>query len=396
MDLYSVETRRNPYPMYDQIREAAPVIWDPRSDMWMVFDYDNVKRTLTDNESFSSSLKATAGQPTPDWLIFMDPPRHTRLRALISCAFTPRVVAGMEPRIRELSRGLLDKMEGREGMDLALDYTVPLPMKVIAGMIGIPAEYWARFKRWSDVILNLSYTIPGSEEAAKATTEYWEAAAEMREYVTGVIEERRSVPTDDLLTKLVEAEVEGEHLTENEILGFFQLLLVAGNETTTNLINNAMLCLMENPDQLALLRARPELLPSAIEEAARFRAPIQWMFRATRHEVELGGKMIPAGKIVLPMIGAANRDPGIFPDAGRFDITRDPNPHIAFGHGMHFCLGAPLARLESRIALTDLLERMESFERASTGPWEPRKALHVHGPSSLPIRFQTGRQPAEV
>jgi cytochrome P450 len=193
---------------------------------------------------------------------------------------------------------------------------------------------------------------------------------------------------------LVHAEVDGEHLTEPEILGFFQLLLIAGSETTTNLLNNAILCLIENPDQLARLRSMPDLLPSTIEEVLRYRSPVQWMFRATRREVEIHGQTIPAGKLVLPIIGAANRDPRQFPDAGRFDTARDPNPHIAFGHGIHFCLGAALSRLEARIALPDLLERLKGLELAIREPWEPRKALHVHGPARLPIRFEPGRRAA--
>ena len=197
-----------------------------------------------------------------------------------------------------------------------------------------------------------------------------------------------------MLTKLCEAEVDGDHLTEQEILGFFQLLLIAGSETTTNLLNNAILCLIEHPDQFARLRATPALMPSAIEEVLRYRSPVQWMFRATQRDVEVDGQTIPAGKLVLPIIGSANRDPQQFRDAGRFDIARDPNPHIAFGHGIHFCLGAPLSRLEARIALPDLLERLKGLELASHEPWEPRKALHVHGPARLPIRFEPDRRAA--
>ncbi len=185
--------------------------------------------------------------------------------------------------------------------------------------------------------------------------------------------------------------MDGERLTSEELLGFVQLLLVAGQETTANLFNNALLCFLENPDQLARLRAAPERLPSAIEEVLRYRSPVQWMPRATRRAVEVHGQVIPAGKLVLPMIGSANRDPQQFQDAGRFDITRDPNPHLAFGHGVHSCLGAPLSRLEARIALADFLERVSGFEFASREPWEPRKAWHVHGPSRLPIRFTTSR-----
>jgi len=174
----------------------------------------------------------------------------------------------------------------------------------------------------------------------------------------------------------------------------FQLLLLAGSETTTNLINNAVLCLVENPDQLARLQAAPELLPSAIEEVLRYRSPLQWMYRLTRRDVAVHGQVIPAGKLVLPMLGAANRDPQQFRDADRFDIARQPNPHVAFGHGLHFCLGAPLARLEGRIALADLLVRLEGFRLASADPWEPRQGAHVLGPTRLPIRFEPGRRAA--
>jgi cytochrome P450 len=205
---------------------------------------------------------------------------------------------------------------------------------------------------------------------------------------------RRSAPKDDLLTRLLHAEVDGERLTEEEILGFFQLLLEGGQETTANLINNAILCLVENREQLARLRAAPDLLPSAIEEVLRYRSPLQWVMRTPRRNVEVHGQTIPAGKLVLAVLGSANRDPRQFPDAGRFDIARDPNPHIAFGQGLHFCLGAPLARLEARIALADLLQRLKGLELAGNEPWEPRKALHVHGPARLPIRYAPGPRSA--
>jgi cytochrome P450 len=385
MDFSSPEMRRNPYPVYDQLRSASPVLQDPASGLWMVFDYEGVNRVLSDPDAFSS-------RTGHEWMIFLDPPRHTKLRALISQAFTPRSVAALEPRIRELSRELLDQTVERGEMDLAADYAVPLPTMVIAAMLGIPAADRPRFKRWNDVILNMSYTIGRRDEAARAANEEFRAATvEMDAYVTGLLEERRA-PKDDLLTRLLAAEVDGERLTHAELLGFFQLLLLAGSETTTNLINNAILCFIEHPEQLARLRAEPDLLPSAIEEVLRYRSPFQWTIRVTRREVEVHGRVIPAGKGVLPVIGSANRDPKQFPDPGRFDITRAPNPHIAFGHGPHFCLGAPLSRLEARVALTDLLGRLKGIALASAEPWEPRQGLHVHGPSRLPIRFEPGRR----
>jgi cytochrome P450 len=277
-------------------------------------------------------------------------------------------------------------------VDLAAEFSVPLPMRVIAELLGVPAADWTRYKRWSDVILRIANTISRDEAAARTIQEFRAVTDEMRAWLPELIARRRAAHADDLLTRLVEAEVDGERLTSEEILGFVQLLLVGGQETTANLINNAVLCFIEHPDQLARLRAAPELLPSAIEEVLRYRSPLQWMPRATRHDVEMRGTVIPAGQIVLPMIGSANRDEKQFPDAGRFDITRAPNPHLAFGHGIHACLGAPLARMEARIALADFLERAERFELAGDGPWEPRQALGVHGPSRLPIRVTPARR----
>jgi cytochrome P450 len=392
MNLFSDEMRRDPFPVYEQLRSRSPVFHvPPPFDLWLILDYEGVKRALSDHEAFSSRVPAPK-----DWFIFFDPPRHTKLRALISRAFTPRVVSNLEPRIRELSRDFLDRVIERGEMDLAADFSVPLPMMVIAQMIGIPAEDWPRFKRWSDVILKLSYSMPGIQgpDAANSLAGFSAVTLEMNAYLTRMIEERRAAPRDDLLTRLVEAEVDGERLTQEEILGFFQLLVVGGQETTTNLINNAFLCLVENPDELARLRAAPDLLPSAIEEVLRYRSPLQWTMRTPRRDVPMHGQVIPAGTLVLAMIGAANRDPQQFQDAGHFDITRDSNPHIAFGHGLHFCLGAPLARLEARIALADLLARLKDVRLASAEPWEPRKALHVHGPARLPIRFAPGRRTA--
>ncbi len=395
MNFLSDDLRRDPFPLYEQVRSSSPLLHEPQSDMWLVFDYESVKRVMTDHDAFSSIVTPPTGK-APDWLVFSDPPRHTKLRGIIMRAFTPRSIANLEPRIRELSRELLAPALERGQMDLALEYSNLLPTMVIAEMIGIPVADRARFLRWGETIMNLSYAIAGGEEAAKAMQENAVVKEEMRAYLKEVIPERRKAPKDDLLTRLVEAEVDGERLTEEEILGFFQLLLSAGTETTTNLINNAILCLIENPDQLARLRAEPHLLPSAIEEVLRYRSPGQIIFRSTKRDIELHGQVIPAGKLVLVMIGSANRDPMKFRDPDRFDIARDPNPHVAFGHGIHFCLGAALSRLEAKVALEDLLERMKGFELASPEPWEPRKGLHIHGPLRLPIRFEPGRPAAAL
>ncbi|HEX8440784.1 cytochrome P450 [Archangium sp.] len=395
MNFFSEEMRRNPHPAYEQLRSRSPVLHEPLADLWMIFDYEGVKRVLNDHEAFSSII-APPTAATSQWLVFSDPPRHTKLRALIMRAFTQRAVSSLEPRIRELSRELLEQTLGRGEMDLVSDFSVPLPLMVIAELLGAPVEDQPRFRRWSDVILALSHTVSGGEEAARVHREFRAVTDEMSAYLEGLIEQRRVAPKDDLLTRLVEAEVDGERLKEEEILGFFQLLLVAGHETTTNLISNAILCLIENPGQLARLRESPDLLPSAIEEVLRYRSPVQAMWRVTRREVRMHDQVIPVGKMVMPMIGSANRDPRKFHDADRFDLTRDPNPHIAFGHGIHFCIGAPLSRLEARIALSVFLERVEGFALASDAPWEPRKAIHVHGPARLPIRFEPSPRSAAL
>jgi cytochrome P450 len=391
LDLFSDETRRNPFPLYDLVRQACPVMFEPNSGLWLIFDYAGVKRALDDTETLGSDMGSIGAHSTPSWLVFKDPPRHTKLRNIISQAFTPRVVAAMEPRIRQLSRDLLDRSIEHGEMDVAADFSVPLPMRVIAEMIGIPEKDWQRYTRWSNAMLQLSYSVrgmsPGKEAATAANEEFYAVTAEMSDYLAQLVADRRERPQDDLLTRLATAEVDGERLSPEDLLAFFQLLIVGGQETTTNLINNAVLCLLDNPEQLALLRRSPELLPSAIEETLRYRSPFQFLFRGTRREVEVHGQVIPAGKLVLLVLGSANRDPKQFRDAHRFDITRNPNPHLAFGHGIHFCLGAPLSRLEAKIALTDVLDRLPNLELASDAPWPPRPALHIHGPAKLPVRF---------
>ncbi len=382
MNIFSDEVRRNPYPVYDQMRAACPILYvPPPFDGWLLFDYESVKRALNDHEMFSSQV------PAPKhWFIFLDPPVHSKLRALVSKAFTPRMIASLEPAILKLSRELLVNMDGE--VDFANEFAVPLPMKVIAGMIGIPTGDWQRFKSWSDTIMRLSYSRSGGAEAEQSLRDFRAVTLEMNEYLGEMIEERRAGAQDDLLTRLIEAEVDGERLSQEEILGFFQLLIVAGQETTTNLLNNALLCFSEHPDELARVRKAPELLPSAIEEVLRYRAPLQWVMRTPRQNVEVNGQTIPAGKLTLAMIGSANRDPKVFAEPNRFRVRREPNPHLSFGHGIHSCLGAALARMEAKIALREFFECVADFGLANAEPWQPRKALHVLGPTNLRLRIK--------
>lgn len=384
--IFTDEMRRDPFPIFDQMRAMAPVLHEPESGAWMLFDHETVKRALQDHETFGSAV-SEAGTNTSQWLIFTDPDRHTKLRALVSRAFTSRAVAGLEPRIRALSRELLDRTRDRGEMDLVADYSVPLPMMVIAELLGAPIADYLHFRRWSDTLLGLSHVVQGGAKMNPAVAAFGRAHDEMDVYLKRLLAPRRTEPTDDLLSRLLHAEVDGHHLSHREILGFFQLLLVAGHETTTNLIGNAVLCLLAHPEATAQLQARPELVPSAIEEILRFRSPVQAVFRITRRDVVLHGQRIGAGNLVLPLIGSANRDPAVFREAGTFDITRDPNPHLAFGYGIHFCVGAPLARLEARIALPDLLQ-LRGLARTSDAPWEPREGFNIHGPTRLPVRFE--------
>jgi cytochrome P450 len=382
IELFTDNIRRNPFPLYERLRRESPLLYDSSSGLWMIFDYDGVNRALTDHYEFSS-------KNGPEWLIFTDPPQHTKLRALISQAFTARSIAGLEPRIQELTRNLLNPGLEAAEIDLAAALSIPLPIMVIAEMLGIPTADRGRFKAWNDVLLRMSYVVAG-QPASGIVDEYMAATHQMAAYLTGLLDERRNTPKDDVLSGLVHARVDGEQLSEKDILGFFQLLLLAGSETTTNLLNNAVLCFADHPQELARVRANPHLLPSAIEEVLRYRSPLQWMYRVTRRDIEMHGQVIPAGKLVLAWIGSANHDPHQFSDPERFDISRNPNPHLAFGHGLHFCLGAPLARLEGRIALTYLLETTTTIEVVDS-KWEPRQGLHVHGPASLPVRIQRSR-----
>ncbi len=372
----------NPFGWYAHQRQHAPVMRDPRSGLWFVFRYDDVQRALSDYAVFSSQRgrdETGRRDPLGASMISSDPPRHRRLRTLVTQAFTPGAVARLEPRIRTLVDEMLDAVAARGGgtaMDVIDDLAYPLPVTVIAELLGVPTADRAQFKQWSDAV------VTGSQAAGMAGRN---PQAEMSHYFRQLIEERRKQPREDLISELLAAQIDGEHLSEPELLGFCVLLLVAGNETTTNLIGNAILCFDEQPGLWERLREEPTILPSAIEEVLRFRSPVQSMFRMTVEDVTLSDQTIPAESAVLAWIGSANRDEARFPDPDRFDPTRAPNRHIAFGHGIHFCLGAPLARLEARIALGRMLERFPHIRRVEETELEPLPSTIVFGVKHLPI-----------
>jgi len=376
----------DPFPHYERMRAAAPVFHDEPSGSWHVFRYDDVQRVLSEHATFSSRMGGDApsgsGQLFASSLITADPPRHRQLRSLVTQAFTPRAVDALAPRISALTDELLEGIAARGGSaDLIQDLAYPLPVIVISELMGIPAQDRERFKHWSDTIVSQTRTGPGSGSQDSTTSE-------MVEYFLALIDQRRSRPGEDLISSLLSAEIEGQKLSVPELLGFCALLLVAGNETTTNLIGNAVLCLAESPGTLERLLKEPALLPQALEEVLRFRSPVQSMYRVSVAETEVGGARIPAGAPIVAWIGSANRDERQFERAAEFDVDRSPNRHVAFGHGIHFCLGAPLARLEAKIALAALLSRLPGLSVAAGAQLERMESTIVYGLKELPITWQ--------
>lgn len=375
----------NPFPFYELGRAMSPLVL-PERGLAMVFGYEDCAAILKDWETWSSRFPPPPGveNPPEPLMLNSDPPRHTRLRSLVSQAFTPRMVEQLEPRIREVARELLAPALEAGECDLVAALAYPLPVIVIAEILGIPPGDRAKFKEWSDeAVASLGTGLQGSGRQLRA-----EVFEEMRDYFTRMTEERRQRPRNDLISGLVQAEQDGERLTFTDLLQMLILLLVAGNETTTNLISNAMLSFLEHPGELAKVEAEPGLIPSALEEVLRFNSPVQATARRPTREVELRGKTIPANMPTLVWLAAANRDPGQFPEPLRFDVTRSPNRHLAFGLGIHFCLGAPLARLEARVAYEELLARATGFERTTTGPLPRVPTFFMRGVLELPLAFR--------
>jgi cytochrome P450 len=391
--------REDPYPSYAALRREAPVYQVPGLGIWAISRYPDVVAVLRSPERFSSAAMAAAvrkpadltpepsqGQapdPTALSIIGADPPAHTRLRSIVSRAFTPRRIADLEPRVREISRDLLARFVARGECDLVADYAVPLPVGVIAELLGIDRERQADFKRWSDAAMRAVFDSPGQEEGEQIG----QALVEMNEYVEQTIAARRARPGDDLIGTLLRAESCDGALTVDEVRLFVFTLLVAGNVTTTHLIANAMLALLSHRSELAKVAHTPGLVPDLVEEALRYDAPVQFTLRTATREVELGGVTIPEGAIVAPLSGSANRDDRVFPDADRFDVTRDAKEQLAFGHGIHFCLGAALAKLEARVAFEELLPRIrDPIRRDEHLAWT--NVLTLRGPTALRLRFE--------
>ena len=381
----------DPYPMYHRLRTDDPVHHSALG-FWVLTRYDDVVAALRDprlaKEAIASFVAARFGAPVPAMGLSMldrDPPDHTRLRGLVSKAFTPRVVEGLRPRIQQIVAGLLDGVTARGSMDLIEEFAYPIPVIVICEMLGVPVEDHERFKGWSlDIArgLDLIWLGPESEVGRRSVA----ARQSLAEYFRGLIAQRRAAPRGDLLSGLIAAEEAGDKLNEVELLATCILLLIAGHETTVNLIGNGTLALLRHRDQLQRLQRDPGLIAGAIEELLRFDGPVQRTARIPSEDIVIGGRTIAKGEMVMPFIGAADRDPVQFPDPDRLDIGRADNRHIAFGWGIHFCLGAPLARIEGQIAISTLVRRMPKLELATAQP-EYRQSLTLRGLKALPVRF---------
>ena len=359
-DLTSSAFIEDPYRTYEQLRRKDPVHRMRLIEAWALTRYEDVQDVLADHKRFTNAERNYDYMQYRTFLD-LDPPDHTRLRGLVSKAFTPRAVRELGPRIQELVDELLDAVAGKGRIDLISDFAFPLPVIVIAEMLGVPAQDRARFREWSDDIALSVNPLLNSEQIGRVQ----QATEELFDYFEGIIEQRRQAPQNDMISALLAAEDEGDRLTHEELLSTLMLLLVAGNETTRNLIGNGMLALLKSPAQLQRLREHPELLDSAINELLRYDRPVQMDARNAIDDVEIGGKRIAAGQRILAIVGAANRDPQVFANPDELDIGRDEVSHLSFGRGIHYCLGSPLAILEGRIAFSSLLDRYSSIRLAS-------------------------------
>jgi cytochrome P450 len=396
------EVRADPYPYYAALQRESPVHQIvPGMPFYSVTRHADVLHALQHPELFSStgiqglpratSMGSSAGAVTGHrllrsaMLIAVDPPHHTRLRRLVNRGFTPRRIALLEPRAREIARACVETAAAPGEMDLVRDLAIPLPVTVIAQLLGVEADRSEQFKYWSDAVAVGSSGM-SQEWSASDVRAAFDA---MADYLERMLDERRARPRDDLISVLLQAE-EGDALSTGELLAFVALLLVAGNETTTNLIGNAMKALLRHPEQLAQVARDPALIAPMLEETLRYDPPVQGLPRRVMQPTELAGTALPAGSDVLLMFAAANRDASRFPDPERFDIHRHPEGHLAFGHGIHFCLGASLARLEARVAFEALFERCRDLRLADDDiPFVD--SWVVRGPKQLRLTFEDAR-----
>ncbi|MCU1458523.1 MAG: cytochrome [Actinomycetia bacterium] len=380
-DPYAAEVMEDPYPYYAWLREHAPLFHDRVHGFWVISRFADVHWALRNHDVFSSTDGVGAERRPVPMMISLDPPDHTRLRRIVQHDFVPTSIARWTPRVQELVDARLDDALARDSVDWTRAVAHPLPIQVIAEMLGVPTADRDQFKVWSDDVLDALGGGLSSEQSIRVEA----AITEFSQYMYAVILDRRERQSDDddLISLLLNPR-KGEILTNSEIVNFVMLLLVAGNETTTNLIGNLALALAQNPDQWERLKADPGLVPQAVEEILRIDSPIQGFFRNTVTAVERDGVTIPAGEKVMMLFGSANHDPGVFPDPERFDVTRPAANHLGFGSGIHLCLGAPVARLEVTLLLRSMLERVDHLEL--TGDAQRTRNPLLRGVAHLPLR----------
>ncbi|MGW5644833.1 cytochrome P450 [Saccharopolyspora sp. NPDC003752] len=374
-------------------KPANPVDFDEERGVWNVHGHPEAVAVLSDPKTFSSDItRVMPIELDPAFLegdlTQMDPPQHRKLRRLVSHAFTPKIVADLEPRIAALTHELLGAVADRDRFELVADLAYPLPVIVIAELLGVPSSDRDLFRKWAEEQLSggqqLSVSAQGEEQLREMNASL-ESMRQIYDYLLEHAAERRRKPREDLLTQLVQAEIDGERLTDNEVANFANLLLAAGHITTTMLLGNTVMCLDAHPEQAARVRADRALVPGAIEESLRLLTPFALTYRATMTETEVGGRRVPADQVLSVWLGAANRDGRVFAEPDAFDPARDPNPHIAFGRGIHFCLGAPLARLEGRIAMNILLDRFPVLRTDPANPPVLMPGTDMIGATSLPL-----------
>ena len=388
------EFRENPYLFYDQLREGDPVHWAEGFGFWVISRYADCVTMLRNShgstnprdwERYNDYVASLGGEGAASdmqskWMLLKNPPDHTRLRKLVTKAFTPRVVEGMRPHIQNIVDDLLDQVQAKGHFDIIGDLAFPLPVIVIAELIGVPVEDRDQFKEWTGALARSLDPVvtPEIVEAANSATESFV------DYFTRLVTKRREQPQDDMLSALIAVEEEGDRLNEEELIATVILLFGAGHETTMNLIGNGMLALFRNPDQLAKLKAEPSLIETAVEEFLRYDGSVQITARVALEDIEIGGKLIHKNQQSLIMLGAANHDPAQFDNPDQLDIARQDNPHITFSHGIHHCLGAPLARVEAQLAINTLLRRMPDLKQ-ETENVEWREMITLRGLRALPV-----------